>query len=98
MNALMPALAVTVGPVLVLAPVVYALRPQGGTRWLSLRPRPAREVIARLAAETKAGLIPAGPFGDTSRPPTWTVLADDIVWTSTADRDLTGAFPVAAVA
>lgn len=90
MNALIPAAAITVGPILTLAPVVYALRPQGGTRWLSLRPVPAARILDRLAEEVDSGVLPSGPFGDTTRPPEWTVPPTY----ATADRDLVGAFPV----
>ena len=94
MNALIPAAVITVGPVLALAPVVYALRPQGGRRWLSLRPVPAAAILDRLADEVTTGEIPRDVYGGVDRPSQWTVPPGY----ATADRDLTGSFPVVAVA
>lgn len=85
MNDLIPALCITLGPVLVLAPVVYALRPQGG-RHGSLRVRVpawwtpydarAREAIRHYASRKREPGLDARPVSPAG------------------DRDLTGAFPV----
>lgn len=87
MNPLIPALAATVGPVLALAPVVYALRPQGGRHtgtlvpdWLGPYDLRVRRAIAHYAGRKRKPYEPAAPI------------------VSTAERDLTGAFPVVAVA
>lgn len=61
----------TAAPGVLLLAIAYPLRPQYGR--LRARPVPARQIIDRLADETRRGLIPAGPFGDTTRPPMWTV-------------------------
>lgn len=98
MNDLIPALAATAGPVLLLAPVVWSLRRQCGRHVDYNDPhrpvRPAAAILARLADEVDTGEIPRNVWGGVDRPALWTVPGDDIAWTSTADRDLTGAFPV----
>lgn len=68
---MIPILAATVAPAVLILAIAYPLRPQCGR--LRARPVPARDIILRLTVESDLGLIPAGPFGDTSRPPMWTV-------------------------
>ncbi len=97
LHDLIPAVAITAGPVLALAPVVWSLRRQCG-RHVDYRDphrpvQPAAAILARLADEVDTGEIPRDVWGGVGRPAMWTV-PDDIVWTSTADRDMTGAFPV----
>lgn len=68
---MIPVLAATVAPVLLILVIAYPLRPQGGR--MRADPVPVRQIIDRLADETRRGLLPAGPFGDTNSPPMWTV-------------------------
>ncbi|MGW9196087.1 hypothetical protein [Micromonospora chersina] len=85
MSTLIPALAVTVGPLLLLAPVVYALRPQSGRHtgirvpdWLNPYDLRVRDAFRHYADKERE------PYEE----------SDDVIWNSTAERDLTGAFPV----
>lgn len=84
MNALIPALAATVGPLLLLVPIVYALRPQHGRHtgtlvpdWLGPYDLRVRQAIAHYADKEREPYKPA----------------PSVVSPATA-RDLTGAFPV----
>lgn len=58
---LLPVLCATVAPALLILAAAYPLRPQGG-RFRS-HPVPARQILARLAAETRPR-----QFGDPRRP------------------------------
>lgn len=70
----MTPLAAIAAPILLILAIAYPLRPQCGR--LRTNPVPARLIIARLADETRRGLLPAGPFGDMTRHPMWTVPRD----------------------
>ncbi|PZF98519.1 hypothetical protein C1I99_13235 [Micromonospora deserti] len=85
-------LAATVVPVLLILAIAYPLRPQGGR--LRARPVPARKLLAHCAVDRELGLVPDDEWGGVARPSLWTVPAAH----QTAARDLTGAFPVVAVA
>ena len=68
---MIPILAATVAPALLLLAVTYALRPQGGARWLRPNPVPAGRLIAALAAEHAARPRPTD-----WRSPLWTVRTE----------------------
>lgn len=62
---MIPALAATVAPAIILLAVAYPLRPQYGR--LRTHPVPARQIIARLATERADRWIVM------THPPLWTV-------------------------
>lgn len=69
-------IAATVAPAAVILAAAYPLRPQCGRH----RPHavPASEILARLAAEPHR----SGTFGDTSRPPAFTVQTRRTLWSA----------------
>ena len=70
LHTLMPVVAATVAPALIILAVAYPLRPQYGR--LRARPVPARKILAHCEVDRELGLIPDDEWGDVSRPSHWT--------------------------
>lgn len=78
-RALIPPLAGTVAPTVLIVAVAYVLRPQGGRHGaapLTTHPVPAAAVLARLSDEIDSGEIPWDLYGGVGRPSGWTVPGD----------------------
>lgn len=74
MNNLIPALAATVAPVVLLLVVAYPLRPQYGRQ--RAHPVTVQQIIDRLDSDAAA----RPTFGNTTRPPAFTVPTRRTLW------------------